>query len=155
MSGWGGVLAAAFCAHAAATPSLMAEDHDCCRQKSDGQTEHCESASPADASHETMAMSETESAPPVTEEAEDSRETALNQAEKICLHCMSRSGPPQTFIVTRETEQQKRGASVTGPQVLKTASPFVVFFAPAPTARQNAPPGASARRHLLFNVFIV
>jgi hypothetical protein len=155
-SGWGGVLAAAFCAHDAAKPSVMTEDHDCCRAKLDEQTQHCGAAKAAPSAHEAMAMSETETATLHAKQATDAAaEPALGQATPTCFHCMSRGGLPTTFVLMRETEQKKRDAAQPAPQLLKPIIPPVAFFAPTLAARQNAPPGIAARRHLLLGVFVI
>lgn len=102
-------------------------------------------------------MSEmTEAATPATEQTADAAEieVAFGQAEN-CLHCVSRSGLPTTFVVTREAEQQKRDANIIAPQVLKRTLLLAPSFAPTLTARQNAPPGAIGCRHLLLNIFII
>jgi hypothetical protein len=155
LSGWGGVVAAAFCAHDAARSSLMAEDHACCHAKLEPQTPHCNAASESP-SHEAMTMSEMEAMPPVVEQAAGvAAEVWLGQAADVCSHCVSRSGLPTPFAIVREPEQKRRDAQIAAPQLLKQALPLVVSFAPNLTARQNAPPGAAARRHLLLNVFVI
>jgi hypothetical protein len=159
MSGWGGALAAALCAHDAAQPSaMMMEDHDCCRAKLEPETEHCAAARPAPSTHEEMAMSEmAEAAPTATGQAHATVaavELALKEAA-LCLHCTSRNGLPTTLVVTREPEQKKREASIAAPQVLKPTLSYAASFAPVLTARQNAPPIADAPRHLLLNVFVI
>lgn len=99
---------------------------------------------------------EKEAAPPAAEErVADASELALNEAAKVCLHCVSHGGLPTTFVGPREPEQKRRAACVVASQVLKPVQPFVVFFTPAFAARQNAPPGTASRRHLLLGVFLV
>lgn len=104
-----------------------------------------------------MAMSKTEEAASlVVEEARDAAtlEVEFGRAD-VCLHCVSRGGLPTTFFVARETEQKRRDASVSAPPSLKPSLPPVVSFTPLLTARQNAPPIAAARRHVLLNVFVI
>ncbi len=156
LSGWGGVLAAAFCAHDASQPSLMEDDHDCCRAQLDEQTAHCAAAQPAPSAHEAMLASETaEPATLTTKQAITVDETALGQATQICFHCLSRGGLPATFVLPREPEQKKRTASTPAPQLLKPIIPPVVFCAPILAARQNAPPATAVRKHLLMSVFVI
>lgn len=155
LSGWSGVLAAAFCSHDAAKPSAATEDHDCCLSKLDEKTEHCAAASPSSSMHEAMTTNETHAATLKTERVAKASEIALRQATHLCLHCASHKGLPTTFVVTREPEQKKRAANFAAPQALKPLVPFVVFFAPTLAVRQNSPPVVTARRHLLLGVLVI
>jgi hypothetical protein len=155
-SGWSGVLAAAFCAHDGAQSSTTTEDHDCCRAKLDGPTEHCGAVAPSSSTHEASAAKQMHTAALKTEPAANSAsEIALRQATQICFHCASNSGLPSSFVVPREPEQKKRAANFAAPQTLKPVIPLVAFFARTPAARQNAPPGIATRRHLLLGVFVI
>ncbi|HEX7999395.1 MAG TPA: hypothetical protein VF528_13495 [Pyrinomonadaceae bacterium] len=156
LSGWSGVLAAAFCAHDGAKPSTTTEDHDCCPSKLDGPTEHCGAASTSSSTHEASAAKQMHAAALKTERvASSTSEIALRQATQNCLHCAANSGLPSTFVVTREPEQKKRAANLAASQTLKPVVPPVASFAPAPAARQNAPPCIAARRHLLLGVLVI
>lgn len=159
VSGWGRVLAAAFCAHDAGQPQAMAEDHDCCRAKLEqSQEEHCAVKSSAHSSHEAMTTNEDEmeAISPVTEQAATDSGVAFRQNDTTCLHCVSRNGLPTTVIITRELEQKKRDAGGFAPVAPKLLVPLAAaFFAQPPLTRQGAPPGVAARRHLLLNVFVI
>ncbi|HEX8494900.1 MAG TPA: hypothetical protein VF658_18810 [Pyrinomonadaceae bacterium] len=155
--GWGGVIAAAFCVHDAEQPhsSAMAEDHDCCRAKLEQTPEHCSAAdSSAPTSHEAMAMDEMVAMPAVAVRAAHVTVAPI-QPTGACLHCVSRGGLPTTLVLAREPEQKKREANLAPPPTLKAVAPLAVTFAPSPSARQHAPPGTGARRHLLINVFVI
>jgi hypothetical protein len=157
--GWGGVVAAAFCAHDAKheQPAAMAENHDCCRVELEHSPEHCAAAadSSSSASHEAMAIDETEAMPFVVKERAQNAAAALGQFDEACLHCVSRGGLPTTFIVAREPEQKRRDANVALPPAVNQIVSPVATFVPFPSARQHAPPGSEARRHLLLNVFVI
>lgn len=155
--GWGSVISAAFCAHDAEQPAAMAEGHDCCRVQLGQPPEHCSAASApsATASHEAMAMDEMEAMPPAGTERDQHAAVAPGQPTEACLHCVSRGGLPATFIVAREPEQKKRDANVALPPTVNPIISFAATFAPSPSARPHAPPESGARRHLLFNVFVI
>jgi hypothetical protein len=158
MSGWGGVLAAAFCAHDAGQPNAMAEDHECCRAKLEGvEQEHCALESSKHSSHEAMTTDEMEAMSPVAEQATPDSGFAFKQNDTTCLHCVSRNGLPTTVIVTREAEQKKRDAHGFAHAAPKLIVPpaAAAFFAQTPLNRQGAPPGIAARRHLLLNIFVI
>jgi hypothetical protein len=160
LSGWGGVIAAAVCAQRAGQRLLLTEEeHECCRARlaAAAQAEHCQASAPS--SHEAMTMDEMEAMPtpsaaaagPLTETAARS----FNQLEAACQHCFSRREAPATFISAPQPEQKKRDANYLSPPQLKMLVAPNADFAPALSARQNAPPGQPARRHLLLSVIVV
>ena len=154
--GWGGVIAATFCSHdAEQQATAMAEDHDCCIAKLEQSSKHCHAAdASAHASHEAMAMDEMEATPAVAEHAVHVA-VAPGQSTYACLHCVSRGSLPTTFVLVREPEQKKREANIAPPPALEPNSLLAAAFRPSPSARQHAPPGTGARRHLLINVFVI
>lgn len=159
MSGWGGVLAAAFCTHDAGRPAAMAEDHDCCRaslESEQDEHQHCAVEASAHSSHEAMAMDETDASSMPAEGTTANAVASFAQNDTACLHCVSRNGLPTTVIVAREPEQKKRDASGFALAARKLVVPLAAaFFAEPPLNRQGAPPGVAARRHLLLNVFVI
>lgn len=155
--GWGSVIAAAFCVHHAQQPKAMAEDHDCCRAKLEQPSEHCAAAASnafAHASHEAMAMDEMEAMPTVAERGAQVA-VAPRQPTGACLHCVSRGGLPTAFVVAREPEQKKREANLAPPPAPEPDASRSVTFTPSLSARQHAPPGTGARRHLVLNIFVI
>lgn len=98
-------------------------------------------------------MNEMEAMSPAADESTGAA-VALSQSDGACLHCLSRSGLPPTFAITREPEQKRRDLNISTPLV-KAFVPFVISFAPTLLVRPNAPPGAAARRHLLLSTFVI
>ena len=115
MSGWGSVVAAAFCAHDGGQPSAMAKNHACCRAKLQQQREHCGADSSTSSAHEAMAMDEMALMSPAADETKGAA-VALSRLDDICLHCVSRSNFPTTFAVPREPEQKQRDLNIALPR---------------------------------------
>lgn len=153
-SGWGGVLAAAFCVHDAVPPATMAADHACCRARLEQQREHCLAATSEHTSHEAMAMDEMEATPTVAER-ESGFAVAFSQPAEACLHCASRSSLPTTFVIASQPGQKQRNTGLIAPPASNPLASHAVSFAPILPATRGAPPGHIARRHLLFSVFII
>lgn len=157
LSGWSSVIGAALCAHDAGQVSMTAAEHDCCRAQLEGPKQHCEMAmASAASSHEAMTMDEMEAMPPVVVERATETVAAINLPVAACQHCVSRSGLPTSLVVvTREPEQKKRDSLIINSPTPEPSASLAAFFTQNLFARQHAPPGASARRHLLLNVFTI
>jgi hypothetical protein len=135
-SGWSNVLASALCRNMQ-TP-------DCCLMK----TMH----DPA-SSHEAMAMDDMA----MTMPAAEGEANQVGQPMQSCAHCLSSSNlPAKSVLVVNSVQESKPnlGAAIaalfTGPPVS-----FSPSFTPAIFSRQHAPPGTSAARHVLINVFLI
>ena len=133
VSGWGHVLAAAFCPN-------MQDMPGCAMQAGNNST----------SSHEGMEMSDMQTAPPATE----SKAHALEQPMLSC--CTSRPEiPPSPVIASRGAESSKQDTGALLKPALKAIAAPTLSFAPPVTLRQHAPPGASTPRHVLISVFLI
>ncbi|HEX8138654.1 MAG TPA: hypothetical protein VF544_13895 [Pyrinomonadaceae bacterium] len=153
LSGWGGVLAAAFCPHASASARAAAsveagqemdDDHACCHADArDAQEEHC-----SNSSHE--AMVETKARP-----ATERHSQALAPSEDSCSHCIGRSSLPVRPAKASEPSQHRHDARGPAKDEAKPVAPpiFRIVSSIAPT--QGAPPGPTARKHLLLSIFLI
>ena len=144
LSGWGSVLAAAFCPHLASknlTTKIMAGS---CHQMSEEQSSHS-------ASHE-QAMNGMR----MTAGRHDFDESVpVGQIFGTCSHCMDKEESPVAAGSSRELSPQKRDAGTSlAAQATLTAS-NTNFFQPKFIATQNAPPGAANRKHLIIGVFLI
>jgi hypothetical protein len=161
LGGWGGVIAAAFCAHDAGARSMMAEEHDCCRAQLEKAQPHCGANAPpsSSSSHEEMTMDEMEAMPVASAAAAQPLTAAvvvaLDQLGAACQHCVSRRELPATFLSAQAAEQKRRDANHATPPQLKMLSAPVAYLTSTLAARQNAPPGQPARRHLLLGVLVI
>lgn len=153
LSGWGGVLAAALCPHAAASARAAAsveagmsmdDDHACCHADAkDVQEEHCSSSS-----HE--AMGETKATPATKRHSQ-----ALAASEDSCSHCIGRSTLPAWPARASEPSQHRPDAHRPAQDEAKPVAPPVVRFVSSIAPTQGAPPGAAARKHLLLSIFLI
>ncbi|HWT02548.1 MAG TPA: hypothetical protein VN256_20010 [Pyrinomonadaceae bacterium] len=133
VSGWGHVLAAAFC------PNM--QDMPGCAMQAGG-----DSASV----HEGMEMGHAQHRPSDAELKGGSLERQLVSC------CASRTEfPPAPVVASRGAEQSKRDLGAVLKPVVKTIAPPPPSFAPAVTSRQHAPPGAPTPRHVLVSVFLI
>jgi len=142
MSGWGGVLAAAFC------PRL--QGHSCCLTRMAGHSHH--SMSP----HDGMAMDGMEETPPPAAPVADAGASAntLSQPVEPCAHCMSHSGPVNIpASIVNMSEQSKRDAGAGPLPTARMLAQLATPSAEAGPAREHSPPGAASPRHVLISVF--
>jgi hypothetical protein len=136
VSGWGHVLAAAFCQN-------MQDMPVCHRQEENVSTSPHEG-------HEGMEMGDVQNQPSATE----STARALEQPFVSC--CVSRPEVPPSPVITRKgAEQSKQDLGALIKPVLKAFTPQIPSFASLVTSRQHAPPGASIQRHVLISVFLI
>lgn len=83
----------------------------------------------------------------------DPNAVALGEPIGLCSHCAmhSRTAPPAVFL--REIEASKRSGTfaVPGavPRVVSIEMPYLAIF----TSRAHGPPGETAPRHVLINIF--
>lgn len=137
VSSWGSVLAAPLCPH-------MAPDHSCC---------HAMNA-PSPMSHQAMdgmhGMSNMQmEAVPV--ESPDSR--AFIAHETACEHCASQSHLPATGTTLREAGLVKSSLEIAAPLAITPFALPITAILPAVLSRPHAPPGATARLHILISLF--
>lgn len=136
VSGWGHVLAAAFC------PNM--EDMPGCAMQS-----AVASASPHEG-HEGMEMGDMQNRPGATEDKAGSLERPLASC------CASRPEvPPAPVVASRRAEQPKQDLGAILKPALKAIAPQTAAFAPPVTSRQHAPPVDSTPRHVLISVFLI
>ena len=136
VSGWGHVLAAAFCPN-------MQDMPGCAMQMGNA------SASPHEG-HEGMQMGDMQMPPNATED----KTGALERPLVSC--CASRPEiPPAPVLASRGAEQSKQDLGAVLKPVVKAIAPPTPSFATAITSRQHAPPGAAAPRHVLIQVFLI
>lgn len=134
VSGWGHVLAAAFCPHMQDMPG--------CPMQAGSTT--------STSSHEGMEMNDMQMTPTITES--EARATA----QPLFSCCTSRPEvPPSPVMASRGAEQPKQDLGATFQQARKALAPQTASFAPPVSSRQHAPPGASTPRHVLINVFLI
>jgi hypothetical protein len=155
VSGWGSMLAAAFCPHAGATlpQAVLAEEQSGCHAKSE-QTEDQHSGSRQSSSSEAMHGMKAGQMPALRLHVDKSNVAALTLPAGTCTHCVSHNETPPTPASARGLTLQKRDA---GKIIAQTTTPIslpMVFTAQfAPT--QHAPPGLTNHRHILLSVFLI
>ena len=133
VSSWGHVLAAAFCPNIQVMPG-------CAMQTA-------ETSAPG---HEGMEMGGMHHQP----QAEEGRAGSLQRPFVSC--CASRPEvPPAPVAASRGAEQSKQNLGALLKPAVKVIVPPVPSFATAVTFRQHAPPGTTAPRHVLIQVFLI
>jgi hypothetical protein len=158
MSSMGHVFAAAFC------PRM--QGHECCLAKTTRATHN------SSCTHENMAMdhltmhdmsimdgmvTDNTSAPSSPGNAYTvTLDDALEQPAEPCPHCLSHSGLPNApvWLVNVRDESRRSADSVPLP-ASSFLAPSVVTVASNGLPREHAPPGTSAPRHILNNVFLI
>jgi hypothetical protein len=136
VSGWGHVLAVAFCHDM--------QDMAGCSMRV-GMT-----STPSHSSHEGMEMGDMQMPPAIAE----SEVKAIAQPMASC--CTSRPDvPPAPVIASRGAEQSKQDTGAILQQARQINAPQTISFAPPISSRQHAPPGASTPRHVLIGVFLI
>jgi hypothetical protein len=152
LSGWGGLLGAAFCPHAAARAGAvasvaesmsMADDHACCHADAKGSDKHC-----SNSSHGAMDGME---ATPATEPSPQ----ALAPPAASCSHCIGHSSLPAAPTKAGEATQHRPDAHRLALKEVKHIAPPVVRFVSTIAPTQGAPPGPAARKHLLLSIFVI
>jgi len=148
LGGWGGVIAATLCPHAGASASPpMAEDHACCRAKSEHAGLHHST------SHHGAAHGAKPGRMPAAHQLQG--RAALGQPRGACAHCMGQRDLPATIVGARELTSVKRGdGEMVAPMAKLEAAPVAVavsHFVP----QQHAPPQSAGRKHLLLSVFLI
>ena len=134
VSGWGHVLAAAFCPN-------MQDMPGCAMQRGETSTHE---------GHEGMEMGDMQMPPVATE----SKAHTLERPLVSC--CASRPEiPPAPAVASRGAQQSKQDlGALLKPALKAIEAPAPSFFQPI-TSRQHAPPGASTPRHVLISVFLI
>jgi len=158
LSGWGGVLAAALCPHAAASARAAAsveagmsmdDDHACCHPEAkDAQEEHC-----SNSSHE--AMGETQTRPAIKRDSQARHSQALAQSKDSCSHCIGRSTLPIWPAKASEPSQRRPDSHGPTQDEAKPIAPPVLRFVSSVAPTQGAPPGTATRKHLLLSIFLI
>lgn len=156
LSGWGAVLAAALCPHAATAGRAasvvesmsMEDDHACCPARDEGAagaSEHCSQAS-QEATHEMEAMASTARPTP----------QAVAWPAASCAHCIGRNGlPAAPAKAASDAAQKRQDAHRLTAQETKLVAPHALSFVSTISPTQGAPPGPAARKHLLLSVFLI
>ncbi|HYY59422.1 MAG TPA: hypothetical protein VE842_18995 [Pyrinomonadaceae bacterium] len=148
LSGWGGVLAAVLCPHAAqmAAAPLKTKGHASCHAKADASDDESPAAA---ASHKSMDDMEASS-----RTKEESRDAAARSTES-CRHCISHRSLPTEPVKARDAQPGRGDTGVVdSPPVRSIAPPaFIRISNIIPT--QGSPPGRGARRHLLLGIFLI
>jgi hypothetical protein len=133
VSGWGHVLAAAFC------PNM-------------GDVRGCPMHAGQDSArvHEGMEMGDMQTPSGSTEGRVGSVERPLASC------CASRpEAPPAPVVASRGAERSKHDPGAVLKPVPNAIAPPAPSFAPTVTSRQHAPPGAQTPRHVLVSVFLI
>jgi hypothetical protein len=151
LSGWGVVLAATLCPHAARAAAMMAATSS----KTDGHSS-CHAKSGTDAAHKSSptheAMGDMEEMSPTRGE---SPALSAQLAEGCRPCCVSHSNLPTAPVNPREAQPGGREKQHAASQDVKTIAPAVAAFVPTVVPTQGSPPGQLVRRHLLLSVFII
>jgi hypothetical protein len=75
---------------------------------------------------------------------------------EFCAHCMSHSGFPNAPVSSVNVPDESRKAVDSAPLPASSfLSPSVITVASNGLPREHAPPGTSAPRHILNNVFLI
>jgi hypothetical protein len=150
VSGWGHVLAAALCPHVKA-------EHSCCPAQKQEAARHDHGLS---ASHEAMPMDGMEGmdmqtpATPVAETPTVGGDAnSLGQPVEDCVHCMGHSQLPTPPVAVGTADQSSRSAELAAPPATSLVTPPIPALTALVTSRPHGPPGASAPRHVLINIF--
>jgi hypothetical protein len=148
VSGWGHVLAAALCPHVKA-------EHSCCPAQATASHDHGLSSS-----HEAMQMDGMEGmdmqtpAAPVAETLTTGGDAnSLGQPLEDCAHCMGHSQLPITPVAAGTADQSSRSAELAAPPATSLISPIAPTLTALVSSRPHGPPGTSAPRHVLINIF--
>lgn len=160
LSGWGGAVAAAVCAHARAG-AHDAHCHAARRADTDaprrGHASHAKphrqpEADPSGDHCRHAQRASTSSAPVASALAQGGGAPRGRRAP--CTHCFaSPGGATSTAAVT---EQSRRGKlQQAAPPARSQSAAFDVSHAPRVTPKQGAPPGPASRRHLVLSVFLI
>jgi hypothetical protein len=137
VSGWGHVLAAAFCPN-------MQDMPGCAMQKA-----RTTSTSPHEG-HEGMEMGDMQMPPSAAED----KVGALERPLVSC--CVSRPEvPPAPAVASRAVEQSKQDLGAILKPALKAIEALASSFAPPVLSRQHDPPGSTTSRHVLISVFLI
>jgi hypothetical protein len=150
LSGWGGVLTSALCPHAAraavaplAESMGMADDHACCHAQKAEKDEHCPTSS-------REAMSDMDMKAPAAAEPQ-----SLAAPAGSCSHCIIHKGLPTAPVNPRDARQNNSDANQRASQNAKTVAPPAARLVSTIVPTQGAPPGATARKHLLLSIFLI
>lgn len=158
LSGWGSVLAAALCPHAAsraAAASVEAgvgvdDDHACCHADAEGAGEHCSGSK-----HEATGESKATHAHGQRAQATKPLRQALAPSESSCSHCVGHSSLPVAPARFGEPSRPKHDAHRPAQDEAKPVAPPVIRFVSSIAPTQGAPPGPAARKHLLLSIFLI
>ena len=136
VSGWGHVLAAAFCPN-------MQDMPGCAMQSASTST-------PTHEGHEGMEMGDMQN----RSSAPEDNLGALERRLASC--CASRpEAPPAPVVASRAAQQSKEDFGAILKPALKAIAALAPSFAPPVTSRQHAPPGATTPRHVLISVYLI
>lgn len=136
VSGWGHVLASAFCPNMQDMPNCHMQAENVSTSSHEG--------------HEGMEMGDMQNRQSATE----SKAGALERPLASC--CASRPEiPPAPVVTSRGAEQSKQDLGTILKPALKAITQPTSTFAPLVTSRQHAPPGDSTPRHVLISVFLI
>jgi hypothetical protein len=133
VSGWGHVLAAAFC------PNMR--DMQGCPMRAGQDSARV---------HVGIEMGDMQMPSSSTEGRAGSVERPLASC------CASKpEAPPAPVVASRGAERSKHDLGAVLKPVPNAIAPPAPSFAPAVTSRQHAPPGAQTPRHILVSVFLI
>lgn len=141
VSGWTHVLAASLCSHTQGA-------HACCLTKKAGHEEV--------SSHHEMAMQGMEGMEiPSQEAAPASDESALSLGKPVeeCAHCLGHSQSQTVPVASITSGQSGQGDRTLATPLTRLLTPLTSAFVSPITSRQHAPPGTTASRHVLINIF--
>lgn len=133
VSGWGHVLAAAFC------PNM--QDMPAC---------HMQAADDWASGHEGMEMGGARH----HSSAAEGKAGSLTRPLVSCCASVPEA-PPAPAFTSRGAQQSKQELGIILRPAPKVITPPPPSFAPAVMSRQHAPPGAAPPRHVLIQVFLI
>jgi hypothetical protein len=155
LGGWGGVLAAVLCPHAAqmaaanqsaATP-LKTKGRASCHATAGAS----DAQSPASSSSSHEAMDDMEASSQTKEEARG----AAAPPTDSCRHCISHRSLPTEPVKARDAQPVRGDTGVVDSPPVKTITPPAFLLASTIVPTQGSPPTTQARRHLLLGIFLI
>lgn len=149
-SGWGRVMATSLCAHGGGTQNApeQSEDHSCCPDGHAKQESHCHTESNNAVGVNQVAHQKHKSVGVVTSDE------SFVRAIAPCGHCLTRSVPAPAYTL-RESSQSRKAADTRPIAASQSHHAHQTTFVLPVISRQGAPPGTSARSHVLLNIFLL
>jgi hypothetical protein len=82
-------------------------------------------------------------------------DNAVQQPVESCPHCLSHSGLPNAPVSSMNVPDESRKTVDSAPLPASSLTPAPITVSSNGLPREHAPPGTSAPRHILNNVFLI